>query len=110
MNIQRSEENGITILTLEGRLDSAHTAAYDHAFAEAFSAGARKFVIDCASLVYISSAGLRCILKSLKQIGSGGKLAIASPAPMVLEIFEISGFKSLLTIRPDRSAALSAIS
>ncbi len=110
MTIQRSEENGVTILVLEGRLDTSATPVYDTAYAAAFGEGARKFVLDCAALHYISSAGLRSFLQSLKQLGAnGGKLAIATPSHLVMEVLEISGFKPLLTIRPTRAAAVAAL-
>lgn len=110
MNILRSDENGVTVLALEGRLETTTTTTFDTAYKAAYADGARKVVLDCSKLTYISSAGLRSILQALKQLGANnGKLAIASPAPMVLEIFEISGFKPLLTIRPDRAGAVSAI-
>ena len=110
MNIQRSEENGVTIIVLEGRLDTSTTTIYDQAYAAAFAGGARRFVLDCAKLSYISSAGLRSFLHSLKQLGTtGGKLALATPSHMVLEVLEISGFKPLLTICPTRTAAVAAL-
>jgi len=110
MNIQQSEENGVTVLVLEGRLETTTTVIYDKAYSGAYAGGARKFVLDCAALSYISSAGLRSILQSLKQLNANdGKIAIASPGAMVLEILEISGFKPLLTIRPNRAAAVAAL-
>lgn len=108
MNIASSEHNGITVLAFEGRLDTTGVAAVDQAFAAATAAGATRFVWDFEKLNYISSAGLRAVLQALKQVkAKGGQLAIAAPGPMVLEVFEISGFKSLLNIYPNREAALA---
>lgn len=111
MNVETTEINGIIVLTLEGRLETATTVIYDTAFASAHATGATKFVLDCQNLTYISSIGLRSILQSLKKLAaSDGSLSIAAPAPMVMEIFEISGFKSLLSIHPNRDQALTALS
>ena len=111
MNIKRLEENGITILVLSGRLDATQTASVDQAFAGAFGEGARRFVWDFQNLTYISSDGLRSVLQALKRLGAhDGRLAICAPSPLVLEVFEISGFKSLLTIATDRPAAVRALS
>lgn len=110
MTIQTIPENDVTVLVLAGRLETTTAATYDQAYSAAYATGARKFVLDCSALSYISSAGLRCILQSLKQLKAhNGRLAIASPGPMVMEIFEISGFKTLLTIRPDRASAITAL-
>jgi hypothetical protein len=39
---------------------------------------------------------------------SEGKLVIAGASPQLLDVFDISGFKPLLTFAPDRAAALKA--
>jgi anti-anti-sigma factor len=109
MNILSSEENGVTILAFTGRLDTNTVAAVDQAFATAVAAGGRNFVWDFAQLNYISSAGLRTVLQALKQVSAkGGKLVVCSLSRNVHEVFDISGFKSLLTICPDRAKALAA--
>ena len=110
MKIERLEQNSITIFAFDGRLDTSTTRNIDQAFTEAFAAGARKFLWDFENLSYISSDGLRSILHSLKRIDAeGGQMAICSPKPMVMEVFNISGFKSLLTILPTRTDALRAL-
>jgi anti-anti-sigma factor len=110
MKVHSSEEHGVTILSLEGRLETNTAEIYDTAFEAAHANGATKYVLDCGSLTYISSIGLRSILQSLKRLSAcDGDLAIAAPAPMIMEIFEISGFKSLLSIHPDRTAAVAAL-
>lgn len=109
MNIERSEENGVTILALEGRLDTNTTALVDQAFAAALADGAKNFVWDFSRLSYISSAGLRSVLQALKHVSArGGKFAVCSLSRNVMEVFDISGFKSLITIHPDRDRAVAA--
>lgn len=109
MNISSSEESGVTVLAFEGRLDTNTVAAADQAFAAALAAGGKNFVLDFAQLNYISSAGLRTVLQALKQTSArGGKLVVCSLSRNVHEVFDISGFKSLLTICPDRAKAVSA--
>ncbi|CAN5627530.1 STAS domain-containing protein [soil metagenome] len=109
MNIERTEQNGVTILSLDGRLDASAVSILDQAFASAFSQGSRKFVWDFQKLTYISSAGLRSVLQALKSTGaSKGKLSIAQMSPQVMEVFEISGFKDLITICPDVPSAIVA--
>jgi anti-anti-sigma factor len=111
MKISCSEENGVTVLVFEGRLETNTVAAADQAFAAAVAAGGKNFVWDFSQLAYISSAGLRTVLQALKQVNArGGKLAVCSLSRNVLEVFDISGFKSLLTICPDRAKAVAAVS
>lgn len=109
MNIERIEENGVTILALDGRLDTNTVALVDRAFADALGDGSKNFVWDFSRLGYVSSAGLRSVLQALKQVGArGGKFAVCSLSRNVLEVFDISGFKSLITICPDRPSAVAA--
>jgi anti-anti-sigma factor len=50
------------------------------------------------------------ILKAAKQTrAAGGDLAIYGMREKVREVFEMSGFLSILTVRDDRQAAVSAL-
>ena len=110
MNIERLDQDGITIFAFDGRLDTNTKAKIDQIFSAAFAEGARKFIWDFEKLNYISSDGLRSILHALKQVSSSdGRLAICAVQPMIMEVFDISGFKSLLTIVPSRTAAQQAL-
>jgi stage II sporulation protein AA (anti-sigma F factor antagonist) len=107
MTISRVQEGDVSIFQLTGRLETTTTVFLDREFTEAFNAGERKFVWDCSQLTYISSAGLRTVLQALKRLNNHeGRLIIAAPSTHVLEVFEISGFKELLALSPDRTAAL----
>ena len=110
MNIERSEKGEVTIFALTGRLDANSAASVDRAFAAEIANGTRRVVWDFSGLTYISSAGLRSVLQALKQVAAnGGKLATCSLSRNVLEVFDISGFKSLLTICADRASAVDAV-
>lgn len=110
MKITPSDHNGITIFRIEGRLDATTAPQLDQEFGRIFAEGARRFAWDCSQLTYISSAGLRSVLQALKQSNAkGGKLVLHSVTTQVMEVFEISGFKSLLTICPDRATAEASL-
>ena len=56
--------------------------------------------LDLAQLDYISSAGLRVILKFHKHLKSNnGSLIILNPKDEVLEIFDMTGFSTFLNIK-----------
>jgi anti-anti-sigma factor len=102
-----SSESDVQVVELTGRLDSNTAPEFDKKIAEV--PGAR-IVLDLASLEYISSAGLRSVLGALKRANAaGGKLALAAPIPSVVEVFEISGFITLITVYPDRAGAVAAL-
>ncbi|KUR72788.1 hypothetical protein AQZ52_06080 [Novosphingobium fuchskuhlense] len=64
-------------------------------------------VVDCATVDYVSSAGLRALLVAAKAAQSKGmKFAVCSLKPHVKEIFTVSGFDKIVRIDPDRETAL----
>ena len=49
--------------------------------------------VDFAELEYLSSAGLRVLLKATKRLKqASGKIVLCDMADYVREVFEISGF------------------
>lgn len=59
----------------------------------------RDCIIDLKSVSYISSAGLRVIMVAAKKSqGKGNKLILCHMQDMVKEVFEISGFNTILNI------------
>jgi anti-sigma B factor antagonist len=68
-------------------------------------------IIDFKNLDYISSAGLRVILKATKALKrEDGKIMLCDMQDYVKEVFEISGFDSLLPIVGSMGDALDAFS
>ena len=100
-------EGEIHIVEVAGRLDGSSTAEFDRQMA---AVPGSRIVLDLAGLEYISSAGLRSVLGALKRAGAnGGKLVVAALIPSVLEVFEISGFITLVAVYPDRASAVKAL-
>ena len=60
--------------------------------------GINDLVLDFEKLDYISSAGLRVLLVSKKVMDKQGEMVVRHPNNEVMEIFEITGFKDILTI------------
>ena len=108
MNVQIETEGQAIILVLSGRVDSAVAKAFEESVLGSFNEGA-KVIIDFESLDYISSAGLRVILMAAKKLkSSAGILYLCSMKPHIKEVFDISGFSSMLSIQDTRKQALNA--
>lgn len=104
-------EEDATILMLDGRLDTNNAASVEQNVFDLVEQGTQMLVFDFSQVDYISSAGLRVILKAAKQIrASGGDMAIYGMRAKVREVFEMSGFLSILTVRDNRDDAVAAIS
>jgi anti-sigma B factor antagonist len=54
--------------------------------------------LDFEDLKYISSAGLRVVLSTQKIMNKQGTMAIKKINDLIMEIFEATGFSSILTI------------
>ena len=89
-------EDGTLKVFLEGRIDSGNvesvSAELDRVIAEN---PAEKLVIDADELQYISSAGLRMILRLRKDNAS---LKIVNANSEVYEIFDMTGFTEMIDI------------
>ena len=55
-------------------------------------------MLDCGGLEYISSAGLRVILKAQKLMNTQGSMKLTGVNESIMEIFDITGFADILTI------------
>jgi anti-anti-sigma factor len=98
-----------TILSIEGRLDTATYGTLDAKLAELIASGSSNILVDCAKLDYVSSSGLRVFLTVLKKMtAANGKFVLCSLQDNILEIFEISGFTGIFPIFAGRDEARSA--
>jgi anti-anti-sigma factor len=99
---------GIPIVYVSGRLDTASSPAFDSQTVSLFEEKHPRVLLDLSGLTYISSMGLRSILKIVKHTAQhGGRTGIFSVPAQILEVIEISGFQSLLDIYPDQETALN---
>ena len=96
--MKTSQEHNKLTLFPEGRIDTGNAAETEREMTEAVNAvpGA-ELVIDAGKLEYISSAGLRVLLKLRKQTGK--PLDVVNVSPEVYEIFETTGFTELLNVK-----------
>lgn len=106
MDITETQLNTSTVLALSGRLDGLATPALDQKIDVLVASGVRSVVFDCSALNYVSSAGLRSFLTAAKKLkAAGGRCSFAALTPAVNEVFELSGFLTVLAIYPTAAAA-----
>ena len=96
MNITYRTDKSILYIAIEGRIDAANAAsAEEQILAIRRENEGKHTVIDADNLEYISSAGLRVILKVRKE---EPKLAIINVAAEVYDVFDMTGFTDMVTI------------
>ena len=96
--MRTEKENDVLVAYPEGRISSANAAEMrSELFACRSADPGRALVIDAGGLEYISSAGLRVLLQLAKE--QGDALTVRNVTPEVYEIFEVTGFTSILTVK-----------
>lgn len=86
-----------TTLILSGRLDTT-TAPELEKQIDALPQETTALILDMQELEYISSAGLRVLLKTQKMMNKKGTLKLVHVPDMVMEVLDITGFADFLTI------------
>ncbi|MDR3234872.1 MAG: STAS domain-containing protein [Planctomycetaceae bacterium] len=101
MLIEKTTNGSVLNVLVTGRLDTLTAPDFEKEMTAPLD-GLTELVLDFAQLEYVSSAGLRSILTLKKQAdaATGLKLTIRNVASNVMEVFEMTGFSSLLTIEP----------
>ncbi len=90
------ENNTLTIF-LEGRIDTNNAAQTEQEIFAAAGGSSAEIVVDAEKLEYISSAGLRVLMKLRKQIKK--PLPLVNVSRDVFDILETTGFTELFDVR-----------
>ena len=109
MEIREEMQGNILFLTPSGRLDGTTSTEFGDNLSAKLDEH-RAVIVNFAELNYISSAGLRVLLMAAKKVRqTGGKLALCELNPSIREVFEISGFLSIMTVCTDVNEATAAV-
>ncbi|MBR2827480.1 MAG: STAS domain-containing protein [Erysipelotrichaceae bacterium] len=99
MDIKKETINGKTVLYLEGRLDTSNSSELENAVNEALET-TDDLELDLSKLEYTSSSGLRVFLLTQKKVSEkNGSLVVSNVNEYIMEIFDITGFSTILNIQ-----------
>ena len=98
MTINKNENGSDLILALEGRLDTMTAPELEAELSKSLDK-AETLTMDFSKLDYISSAGLRVLLSAHKAMSTKGGMTITNVNEIVQEVFEVTGFADILTIK-----------
>ncbi|WP_281685365.1 STAS domain-containing protein [Thalassobaculum salexigens] len=109
MQIDTATHGELLEVAPKGRLDSNTSPELEKALLERIGAGQTKITVDFGGIDYVSSAGLRVLLVAAKRTAAAkGQFSMHSMSPEIREVFEISGFLTILKVYPDLNAVLAA--
>ena len=97
------------VINMVGKLDTQHAGpAMDELQAHINESGGN-LLVNLEGLEFVSSSGLRVILRAAKQVrAKGGNMKVCSAKGVVKEVLEISGFDSLLDLHAEEDQALAS--
>ena len=98
MNIAKTLEDKKLTISIDGRLDTSTAPELDEELKASLD-GIEELVMDFTGMEYISSAGLRVLLSAQKVMNTQGEMIVTGANDTVMEIFDITGFTDILTIR-----------
>ena len=108
MEISTNAKDGITIMSITGRIDTATAPALEQAINGVIATGCRKVLLNFSGVSYISSGGLRVLLATAKKLkGTGDRFGLCGLLPEVLKILKLAGFTSIFSIHTSEGEALA---
>lgn len=109
MDLHVKDENGICIIEASGRMDAVTVKDFEEVSTAVTNERHARILVDFSQLEFISSAGLRGILKLAKNCKAGGlALSFCALTPMVSEVFSIAGLGAILRIYPTKEDAFAS--
>ena len=109
MDISTRNVSDVVAIDIEGKLDTTTSPPALQELLNHLESNPNKVLINLAPLEFVSSAGLRVILRVAKNIrGYKGQMKGSGAQGVVKEVLEISGFDSLLDLYDDEELALAS--
>lgn len=97
MDISARQVNEATVVTITGSVDALTAGEVTDFLGQQLAADRNKLVADLSQVDFMSSAGLRAILTTLKESRrQGGDLHLAAAQPGVEKILKMSGFTNII--------------
>lgn len=95
INIEKNNEQ--MIVNVEGRVDTTTAPEFEKEIDSNID-GIKELILNLEKLEYISSAGLRVLLKEQKEMNKKGKMILKNVNDTVMEVLAITGFANIMHI------------
>ncbi len=96
LSIETDNTQSITVMKIKGRVDSETAPELDNALTKLLQANKNKIVLNLQGVEFLSSAGLRAMVKALKDAQkSGGDVRLASVSQPIEVILRTVGMMQM---------------
>ncbi len=110
MEIKGSRDGEIFFYSVSGRFDAQTFGQVEEQLKAWLDGGESRLVGDFTNLEYISSAGLRVLLKITKNLAEkGGRMALCGLKDHIKQVFEITGFSKIIPIAESQPEAMKVV-
>ena len=109
IDVEVREMEGRIVIAPKGRMDGVTTDTFVEKGQQALGDATKQYVLDLSDVPYVSSAGLRGVFvlaKAVREANGAFSLCIPEANKMVREVFSMSGFARVMTIRGTVEEAL----
>ena len=107
-SMQQEHKGDVTVFSISGRVDSDTTPAMD-AELEKLVSKEKKVVLDLKDVEFLSSAGVRAIVKALKTAKkSRSNLKLAAIPDHIAEVLQMLGMMELMQTYPSLEEAIAS--
>jgi anti-sigma B factor antagonist len=109
MEIETTSYKRCSVVTVSGRVDSNTAPTFEQRLKSVIDGGQHNVILELPEVEFMSSAGLRGMVSSLKACkGGGGDLVVANPSNRVVEVMQLAGLTSLFTVYDDVTSAVGS--
>lgn len=109
LSIETDTRQSVSLMKVKGRVDSETAPELDDALAKLLQDNRNKIVLDLEGVDYMSSAGLRAMVKAYQTAKkSGGDVRLASVSTPVEIILRTVGMMQMLQMYPSNQEAMAS--
>lgn len=102
-------KGNVDIIAVSGSIDALTSSELVKALNDHIHDGHPNVIVDFGKVEFMSSAGLRAILTSVKEArAAGGDFRLASPQPSIDKVLKMAGFHNIVKIYPTVEEALAS--
>lgn len=110
MKIRSEHQDRALVVSVSGRIDSGNARDFESEMDGVLKKAGRGVILDCAQLGYVSSAGLRVLLRVTRALDQRHvPFLVCSLSSMLSEVFQISGFHRIIPVAASRADALATL-
>lgn len=110
MEITAKHLKRVDVVTVSGRIDSSTAPDLDKVLTSIMDAGRFRICLDLKGLEYVSSAGIKVLISTLKTCKrwNRGDLRLANMPPYIAEVLDLAGLTPLFKVYSNLAEAVGS--